>query len=477
MKYKKVLLLFPDYKGGYFGALRPPAGIGYLAQILQEEGIEYDVLDMATGFDLDTLKAKLLTFKPDLVAISIMSFMYKRSYYIIKYVKEISDYIAVAAGGPHMSTLREKILEECDDIDYGIVQEGEYTLLELCKGIENENIPGLIYREDGKVKFVGPRPFERELDKFPFPRFEKFPLGKYVTEEIGIVSSRGCPFQCTYCPVTTSIGQQYRMRSAESIVEEITYWYNRGFKQISVLDDNFTLNRERVLKICDLVCSKDFKDIELNCNNGIRADRVDKEVLSAMRRAGFKYFAFGIESGNEQVLRNIKKGEDLGVIEEALRTAVELDFTITLFFIIGSPGEDMAKVKETIALAKKYPVFDARFYNLIPFPATELYEWVKENKYFIIDSEEYLNNNSHWDYTPVFATPEFPEEERVKALKLARKARKEIRYEAMKRKLKKMGPLSGIVASLYINDWFQTQLMHNGILRKSLKRLYDAKVS
>ncbi|OHB87735.1 MAG: hypothetical protein A3D13_05505 [Planctomycetes bacterium RIFCSPHIGHO2_02_FULL_40_12] len=472
MRYKKVLLLFPDYKGGYFGALRPPAGIGYLAQILQEEGIEYDVLDMATGCDLDTLSAKLSSFKPDLVAVSLMSFMYKRSYYIIKHIKEIYSGVTVVAGGPHISTLREKALEECKDIDYGIVQEGEYTILELCKGNEEEGIPGLIYRREGKVNFVGPRPFERDLDKFPFPRFEKFPLGKYVTEEIGIVSSRGCPFKCTYCPVTTSIGQKYRMRSAESIVDEITYWYSRGFKQISVLDDNFTLNRERVLKICDLVCSKDFKDIELNCNNGIRADRVDREILSAMRRAGFKYFAFGIESGNEQVLRNIKKGEDLGVIEEALRTAIELDFTITLFFIIGSPGEDMAKVKETIALAKKYPVFDARFYNLIPFPATELYEWIKENKYFIIDSEEYLNNNSHWDYTPVFATPEFPQEERVKALKLARQARKEIRYEAMKRKLKKMGPLSGIIASLYINDRFQTKLMHNGILRKNLKRLY-----
>lgn len=472
MRYKKVLLLFPDYKGGYFGALRPPAGIGYLAQILQEEGIEYDVLDMATGCDLDTLKAKLSSFKPDLAAVSLMSFMYKRSYYIIKYIKEISGDTTVAVGGPHVSTLREKVLEECRDIDYGIVQEGEYTLLELCKGREVESISGLIYRKGGKVNFVGPRPFEKDLDKFPFPRFEKFPLGKYVTEEIGIVSSRGCPFKCTYCPVTTSIGQKYRTRSAESIVDEITYWHSRGFKQISVLDDNFTLNRERVLKICDLVCSKDFKDIELNCNNGIRADRVDREILSAMRRAGFKYFAFGIESGNEQVLRNIKKGEDLGVIEEALRTAIELDFTITLFFIIGSPGEDMAKVKETIALAKKYPVFDARFYNLIPFPATELYEWVKENNYFIIDSEEYLNNNSHWDYTPVFATPEFPQEKRVKALMLARQARKEIRYEAMKRKLKKAGPLSGIIASLYINDWFQTQLMHNGILRKNLKRLY-----
>ena len=108
IKYKKVLLLFSDYAGGHFGALRPPAGIGYLAQMLQEEGIEYDVLDMSAGGDLHTLKKKLSSFKPDLVAISLMSFMYKRSYYIINNIKDISSGITVVAGGPHISTLREK---------------------------------------------------------------------------------------------------------------------------------------------------------------------------------------------------------------------------------------------------------------------------------------------------------------------------------------------------------------------------------
>ena len=473
MKYKKVLLLFPDYAGGHFGALRPPAGIGYLAQVLQEEGVEYDVLDMAAGGSLHTLRIKLSSFRPDLVAISLMSFMYKRSYTIINSVKDISSGITVVAGGPHISTLREKALEECKGLDYGIVQEGEYTLLDLCKGLDVESIPGLLYRKNGKVNYVGPRSFEKNLDKFPFPRFEKFPLGKYVTEEIGIVSSRGCPFNCTYCPVKTSIGQQYRIRSAESIVDEITYWYNRGFKQISILDDNFTLNKERVFEICDAICKKGFKDIELNCNNGIRADRVDREMLSAMKLAGFRYFAFGIESGNEQVLRNIKKSQDLCVIENALKIAIELDFTVTLFFIVGAPGEDLTTVKESIALAKKYPIFDARFYNLIPFPATELYEWAKRKKYLIMNPEEYLNNSSHWDYKPVLATPEFPAEERAKALVMTRHARKEIRHDAMRRKLeKKLGLFSGVIASFYINDWVQTQLMHNGFLRRNLKRMY-----
>ena len=473
MKYKKVLLLFPDYAGGHFGALRPPAGIGYLAQMLQEEGVEYDVLDMAAGGNLHTLKIKLSSFKPDLVAISLMSFMYKRSYHIINWVKDEFSGVTVVAGGPHISTLREKALEECKGLDYGIVQEGEYTLLDLCKGLDVESIQGLLYRKNGKVNYVGPRPFEKDLDKFPFPRFEKFPLGKYVTEEVGIVSSRGCPFNCTYCPVKTSIGQQYRIRGAESIVDEITYWYNRGFKQISILDDNFTLNKERVFEICDAICKKDLKDLELNCNNGIRADKVDKEMLSAMRLAGFKYFAFGIESGNEQVLKNIKKSQDLGVIENALKIAIELDFTVTLFFIVGAPGEDLTTVKESIALAKKYPIFDARFYNLIPFPATELFEWAKSNKYLTMNPEEYLNNSSHWDYKPVLSTPEFPAEERAKALVLTRQARKEIRRESMKRKLeKKLGPFSGMIANFYINDWVQTQLMHNSFLRRNLKRMY-----
>ena len=236
-------MLFPDYAGGHFGALRPPAGTGYLAQMLQEEGVERDILDMAVGGNLHALKIKLLSFKFDLVAISLMRFMYKRSYFIINGVKDVSSGITVIAGGPHISTLREKALEECKGLDYGIVQEGEYTLLDLCKGLDVESIPGLLYRKNEKVNYAGPRSFENNLDRFPFPRFEKFPLGKYVTEEIGIVSSRGCPFNCTYCPVKTSIGQQYRIRSAESIVDEITYCYNRSFRQISVLDDNFTLNK------------------------------------------------------------------------------------------------------------------------------------------------------------------------------------------------------------------------------------------
>jgi nitroimidazol reductase NimA-like FMN-containing flavoprotein (pyridoxamine 5'-phosphate oxidase superfamily) len=133
----------------------------------------------------------------------------------------------------------------------------------------------------------------------------------------------------------------------------------------------------------------------------------------------------------------------------------------------------MDDIKDSINLALKYPVFDARFYNLIPFPESKLYEWVRENNYFTVESEDYLNNCSQWDFQPVFATPELNREERMKALKMVRDVRKKIRYNSMRNSLApKLGPVSNIVAKAYINDWVQDKLMKSGALRRNLKRAF-----
>ena len=203
------------------------------------------------------------------------------------------------------------------------------------------DINGLIYRKDGAVIVNNERPFRDNLDELSFPRYEKFQLGKYVTEEIGMVSSRGCPYGCTYCPVKSAIGRKWRYRSGESIVEEIQYWYDRGSRQFSMLDDNFTMRQDRVIAICDEIKKRNFKGIELNCNNGVRADRVSYEVLKNMKEAGFKYLAFGVEAGNDKILKNINKGETIEVTEAAIKNALDLGFKITLFFIVGSHGETM----------------------------------------------------------------------------------------------------------------------------------------
>jgi anaerobic magnesium-protoporphyrin IX monomethyl ester cyclase len=473
MRFKRVLLLFPDYKGGHYGALRPPAGLGYLAETLKGNAIGYDILDMAAGFSLDDLHNKIISYNPDLLGISMMSFMYKRSYDIIKFVKQIKPTLQIIAGGPHISTFREMAIKECPEIDYGVIMEGEETLVELCKGDNESEIKGLIYKNNEAIVTNNERLFKENLDEIPFPRYDKFPLNKYVTEEIGIVSSRGCPYACTYCPVKTTIGRKWRFRSAINIIEEIQYWYDRGYRQFSILDDNFSLRQDRVIEVCDEIKKRNFKGIELNCNNGIRADRVNYEILKNMKEAGFKYLAFGVEAGNNRILKNINKGETIEITEAAIKSALDLGFKVTLFFIVGSPGETMDDLQDSINLALKYPVFDARFYNLIPFPQSRLYDWVKENNYFICDPEEYLNTSSHWDYKPVFATPEMNREQRVEALKIVRDVRKRIRYNSMKTSLtSKLGPAAGIISRVYVNGWFQDRLMKSSALRRNLKRLF-----
>ncbi|RJQ47410.1 MAG: radical SAM protein [Nitrospiraceae bacterium] len=473
MKYKKVLLVFPDYKGGHFGALRPPAGLGYIAETLKAHNIEYDVVDMAAGASMEELKEKIDSFRPDLAGISLMTFMYRRSYEIISFIKKVNPSLHIIAGGPHISTLRENVLSECPAMDYGAVLEGEQAILELCRGADPSSIKGLIHKSGDTIIFNSERAFIEDLDKVPFPKFEKFPLNKYVTEEIGIVSSRGCPYGCIYCPVKAAIGRQWRKRSADNIIAEIQYWHNKGYRQFSMLDDNFTFDRDRVIELCSRIRDMNLNGLELNCNNGVRADKVNYEILKHMKEAGFAYLAFGVESGNDRVLKNINKGVKMDVIEKAIQDAISLGFKVTLFFIVGSPGETIHDVRDSVNLAMKYPVFDARFYNLIPFPQSKLYDWVKGNGYFTVDAETYLNNSSQWGDTPVFETPDFSGEERIKALRLVRDVRKKIRYNSMKSSLApKLGPAAAVAAKVYVNDWVQDKLMKSGALRRNLKKAF-----
>lgn len=471
-KYRRVLLVFPDYEGGYVGQLRPPAGIGYLAQALEDQHVDYDVLDMSVGGSDEALLRKLREYRPDLVGISMMSYLYYRTYELFRLIKQYDRDIVTVAGGPHISCAREAVLSECEAIDYGVVKEGEATLLDLVFGREPAETPGLIHRRGDAIVFNGERPYEKDFGVFPWPRYSKFPLGKYVTEEIGIDTSRGCPEQCSFCPVIPSIGRKYRRRSNESVLEELRYWYGRGVRQISFLDDNFTIRPDRVTELCKAIRAENFAGLELNCNNGVRADRVTPEMLQEMYAAGFRYAAFGVEGGNNRVLEIMRKGETLEEIERAIRMAIDAGLQVTLFFIVGNPGETPADIEDTKRLALKYPVFDARFYNLIPFPGTEVYDWVVENRLFIKDPRHYLNSSSLWDMEPVFETPEFTRTQRMQCLEEMRRVRKLIRYRAMKRELRRLGPLATVAARLFVNDWFQAKLMKNGALRRNLKRLY-----
>lgn len=465
MKLKNILLISPRfYKGRHRLSLHPLAGLGYIAEALSRAGLNVETFDMNLKYGDKELKKKISDYRPNAVGVSIMTYGHKDVYAMIKTIKEAHPAIKIIAGGPHISMLREKVLEECPCIDYGIVLEGDVSIVRLCEGSELKKIEGLIYREGDKVVINDPADFISDLDSIPFPRYESFELSKYPTRQIGIVTSRGCPYDCIYCPVTSSIGKRFRQRNARNVVDEIGYWYERGYREMLIVDDNFTLSRGRVEEICELLCEKDLKGINLQCPNGIRADRVDYGLLKAMKRAGFTTIAFGVEAAENRVLKNIKKGEDIEIIEKGIRDGCDLGFDIDLFFLIGSPGETIKDVESSFKLAMRYPVRSANFYNIIPFPTTELFRWIEENGYFLHSREHVLDNASHYINEPSFFTPEMSADDRKLYFRKAAGVSKVIRRRHIERKIKGPELFRRFFSWFYTCRYIEGFLLTNRIL-------------
>ncbi|PIE31579.1 hypothetical protein CSA56_17910 [candidate division KSB3 bacterium] len=465
--YTRVTLIYPPNFESPWGAIRPPVGLGYLSERLIQAGIDHQVIDMSLGYPVEQVQQKIRSFQTDLIGISMTSLYHQSVYTILQALKQAFPEIPLLAGGPHLSTLRQQVLEECSAIDYATTLEGDDTLIELCRGTPVEQMKGLLYRrQDGQIEYTGDRPFIMGLDRLPFPTYERFELENYVAREIGIVTSRGCPYSCTFCPVKTTIGRATRFRSVKPIVDEFEYWHRKGYRDLLILDDNFAMQQERVYEICDEIERRGLTGFRFRCGNGIRADHVDERLLQRMHEVGFRFISFGVESANRHVLKAIQKGEKLERIEQAVKAACAIGYDVTLFFIIGLPGETAEDAERSLKFAQRYPVFDAKFYNLIPFPNTDIFRWIQENNYFLHQPKEYLNKASHWDTEPLFETPEFSREERIRVLKKAHQVRKQIRKRAMQRKLKTFGPLRSLAASIFINDHIQDMLLHNKFIRR-----------
>jgi len=434
MSFDKILLINADYPDSHYFHAGLPVGLGYISEVLSAAGLDNQVFDLSLERDIRKLEGVITEYQPSLIGYSLFTFRHRYNYSVMERIRNAFPSTPIAVGGPHVSTLREKVPKDCSAVDFGITLEGERTLVELCEGKEPGQVKGLIYRDDeGDIRYTGDREFIRNLDEIPIPHYEKFDLRRYPNN-MDIVTSRGCPYSCIYCPVKSTIGKTLRVRAPEPVVEEFEYWYKAGYRDFSIADDNFTFYKDRVYEICDGLEKKGLRGLRISCGNGVRADKVDYDLLKRMKEVGFYYLAFGVEGGNDRILKNIKKGEKIETIRRAIKTACDLDYHVGLFFLVGSPHETMEDVKDSVRLAMEYPICEALFYNLVPFPNTELYEWVRENNHFVVQPEDYLNNASHWVNQPLFETPEFPYEERKKAYHYANAMmRKHTKREARKR--------------------------------------------
>ena len=469
MRFKRVLLVSPP-TSSYLGAARPPQNLGYLAQALLEAGIDYDVLDMRLGYGLKHLIKKIREYEPDLIGITMVSLEYLRTYALISDVKRLFPTVKIVVGGPHVTVLHDQVLRECTDIDYGVVYEGEGTLVDLCQNtLVEKEVKGLLWRTSDDIVYNGNRPFPKELDSIPFPRYEKFELKKYI-REMPFNSSRGCPLKCIFCP-NKMITKKFRWRSAMNVVDEIEYWYQKGYRIFNYDDDNFGFFKDRVYEICDEIEKRGILNAEFRCSNGLRADKVDRPLLTRMKAVGFSYIAFGVDGGNNKMLRYNKKGETIEEIEQAIKDATDLGFDVKIFVITGMPHETMEDIEDSIRLVLKYPVKRVILNNPIPYPGTELFETVKENGWFIKQPEEYLNRVTENENIPVFTTPELSSEDRMVVLKRIRKVEKQVTREAVRRIYKKYLFGAHVAGYLFATDFAQRMFFKNMMFRRIIEHI------
>lgn len=381
----RIVLVRPNYDSHI---ITPPLGLGYLASYLKRHGLEAKIID-ALRDDLSTeaLLERILAQKPDAVGITCLTAFYQQVVRLSTLLKQRG--IRVILGGVHPTFLPRETLRD-SQADYVVRGEGEIALLKLAQnGFLNRGIPGVYSSGDvraGKAPDAK-APWVEDLDELPFPDWEQIdpnsypeaPHGAIVKHfPIGVVTTtRGCPHQCTFCASPRFYNRKIRFRSPENVVEEIRYLVERfGAREIHFEDDNLTFKRDHVERICNLIIQSGIK-ISWACPNGIRADRVDEDLIRLMKESGCYYFAYGVESANQQILENVKKHERLETIQSAIDMASRAGISCQGFFIFGLPGETPETIEETIQFAKNSNLSRAQFLILDVLPGSELWETLK----------------------------------------------------------------------------------------------------
>lgn len=414
---KKIIFIIPNIVGDKGAATAPLPGVAYLASMLRSKGHNISLVDMRVEPNKKDLFNKIQKFSPDFIGISFMAMEFEPVFEFVNMLKLQFPEIPIVIGGAGGSTLGLQVLEKTS-AEFLITREGEYALLDLLDEKKLEDIAGLAWKKDGKIIQNNPRQFEFDLDKLPFPAYDIFPMNKYIDSKIPIVTSRGCPYQCTFCANKASMGAPWRPRSPENIFAEIKHWYDKGFRQFHFVDDNFTFDMHRAEKICDLIIQSGIK-IKWDLRNGIRADKIDENLLTKMKKSGCFYYALGIESIDQDVLNKMKKNLNVEDIYKAIEISRKVGIPFGGFFIIGLIGDTFEKFLKCYNFAKTAGFSEIRFYNPIPFPGTELYEELVEKNLLRFKPEEYLNTNSKtFGEEPIFVTPKFSAEERKIAFRM-----------------------------------------------------------
>jgi len=388
MNEKKKVLLISPRNVAWTGAVTLPLNLAYLASSLEQEEHEVKCVDMRINPDID-IRKEIRDF--DIVGISSCTPSIKEAWRIAEAAKKEDK--TVILGGPHPSALPEESLQK-SYVDIVVRGEGEETIKKICRGADLKDIKGISFKKNNRIIHNESRPLIKDLDLIPFPARHLFDLKKYHSalhknRIIGdILTSRGCPCNCNFC-YKAIFGRFYRMRTPENVIQEWKEIIDMGIEEISLMDDNFSVDQERASKICNMIMDKGLK-IDWNATGGLRVDCVSKNLLAIMKKSGCYRIAFGAESGSQFILDKIGKNIKIRQIKNAVKLAKKIGLEITLFFIIGNLYENEKTMQQTIDFAKELDPDYVQFTVATPYPGTQLYDAVKkEGKLLVTNWEEY----------------------------------------------------------------------------------------
>ncbi|MFC1620704.1 B12-binding domain-containing radical SAM protein [Candidatus Omnitrophota bacterium] len=377
----KVILVRPNYKSHI---ITPPLGIGYLASYLEKHRIEIKIIDgLRDRLNNKEILKIILDEKPDIVGISSLTAFYNETVDLCKGIKDHS--IRCVIGGVHPTFLPYSTLLDTR-ADFVICGEAEIAFLKLIQNnFKNDGIPGVYSMGDLKSDddVIVKAEVIQDLDKIPFPDwtqispklYSRAPYGAIVKNfPIGsMITTRGCPYECIFCASPGFCDRKIRFRSPENVVEEIKHLVKDfGVKEIQFVDDNITFKRTHIEQICNLIIQNKLK-ISWSLPSGVRADKIDKELVKLMVKSGCYYFSMGIESASPAILNNLKKHTTLETINKAIEIADKEGISCQGFFIFGLPGETRETIEETIDFARRSRLSRAQFVILDILPGSELW--------------------------------------------------------------------------------------------------------
>lgn len=363
-----------------------PLGLLSIAAYLERKGHAVAVHDCLGPNAVKGTRAnakRILSHHPDIVGFSATTSGFLDGYDLTAEIKAANPEIQIVFGGVHISALGGTLLEKFEHIDYLVMGEGEITMSQLAAGTPLSKISGLVWRDNGTVVANPIRRHIENLDDLPFPAYEKLenfpkgyrlPLFSYImTPGATMVTSRGCPYQCSYCDRSV-FKQGYRYNSARYIYEHMNYLRSRfGIRHLNIYDDLFTMNRKRIAELCGLLSKKPL-GIQFNC--AVRAGHADDDLLYMLHEAGCLMVSLGIETGDPDLMKVHKQGVSLEAVRDTVKRIKAAGLRAKGLFMMGLPGDTVDSIQKTSDFVISLELDDMNMSKFTPFHGAPIWETI-----------------------------------------------------------------------------------------------------